>query len=136
MGIGAPVFGFHHPIKSNAVVDVESAVPATAGGTQYTWSAYASAVDVLLTQVSGSQDLDGGVNAQTVAYTVSGVHPSLYRSGIRLKVVTHADNPDLVGRYLRPLSVSRHPASPGGLVVARITLGCGVMLVPGDDGAE
>jgi len=134
MAIGAAIFGFHHPVVSNAVVDVESSVPSAAGGTTHTWSAYASAVDVLMSLAGGRWGGDAGVLSVACDYAITGVHPALYRAGIRLKVVTHPDNPDLVGRYLSPSAAARHPAGPGGLVVARITLGCDVAMIPGSDG--
>lgn len=136
MGVGNYIFGPNRLLTSNCVIDVESSTPAPAGGTQHTWAAFASSVDVLLTQAVADQNFDAGVNADVLTYTVSGVSPALMRSGVRYKVVTCPDLPDLVGRYLSPQGVTRHPAGRGGLLRSRLTARCTLLQVPGDDGTE
>jgi hypothetical protein len=136
MAVGARIFGQNRLLTSNAVVDIESSTPAPAGGTQHTWAAFASSVDVLITTVNAAPDYAAGVNAERVGYKLAGVHVGLMRSGIRIKVTACPDLPDLVGRYLAPQGVSRHPAGRGGLLAARINLDCTVLQIPGDDGSE
>jgi hypothetical protein len=136
MPIGTKIFGMNRLLTSNALIDVESATPALAGGTQYTWAAFESAVDVLISDVQAQQDARAGVQADVITCAVAGVDPSLTRSGIRLKVVEFPDAPDLEGRYLAPTSQVRHPGGRGGLLDWRINLRCQTLAVPGEDGEE
>lgn len=123
-------------LKCNCVVDVEAGTPSLAGGTQFSWSAVASGVNVLVTQAAGSRDLVNGVFMQRDTYTVAGNDPSLARSDVRFKIVT-ADTgyADLVGRYLMPTAGTPHARGNAGILGARINRGCVVQEIEANDGS-
>ncbi len=136
MAIGDPMFDFSL-LTANATVDVEAGVPALAGGTQFTWSAVSSGVNVLVTQAAGSRDLANGVLMQRNTYTVAGTDPALARSDVRFKVLTADEGyADLVGRYLMPTAGTPHVRGNGGLLGARINRGCVVQEIEANDGGS
>lgn len=134
MAIGDLLFRL---LRANATIDVEAGTPALAGGTQYTWAAVASGVNVLVTTASGNRDLGNGVFNTRDAFKVAGIDPSLNRPDVRLKVVTAvAGLSALVGRYLSVVGGQGHSRGNGGILPARINLDCVVQEVPADAGGE
>lgn len=124
-------------LKANATVDVEAVAPALAGGTQFTWSAVSSGVNVLVTQAAGSRDLANGVLMQRNTYTVAGTDPALARSDVRFKLVTADEGyADLVGRYLMPTAGTPHVKGNGGLLGARVNISCVVQEIEANDGGS
>ena len=124
-------------LKCNATIDVEAGTPDPAGGTQYTWAAVASGVNVLLTQTGGERAFGEGVFAQRDSASVAGVDPTLARSDVRFRVVTATPGLAwLVGRYLMPTGGVPHAQGNGGILPPRINRTCTVMEVPGNPGSS
>ena len=122
-------------LKCNCTIDVEAGTPALAGGTQYTWAAVASGVNVLVSQANGSRDFANGVFMQRDTFSVAGVAPSLARSDVRFKVVTATGGlVFLVGRYLVPTGGTGHAQGNGGILAARINRACVVQEVEANPG--
>lgn len=134
MAVGDPLFPL---LPTNATVDVEKAVVTLAGGTQYTWSAVASGVNVAVSSTDGERDERNGVTMQRDSCKVAGLDPSLARSDVRFKVVTTVPGLAwLVGRYLMPLSGVPHAKGSGGLLQARINRNCTVQEIAANPGTS
>lgn len=132
MAVGSPLFSL---LKANCTVDVEAGVIALAGGSQWTWAAVASGVNVLLTTTDGQRDGNNGVAMQRDSCKVAGFDPTLTRSDVRFKVVTTVPGLAwLMGRYLMPLSGVPHAKGSGGLVKARINRTCTVQEITANPG--
>lgn len=124
-------------LKANATIDVEAGVPALAGGTQFTWSAVAEYVNVLVTQAAGGRAFGEGTFNQRDTFAVAGTDPSLARSDVRFKVVTADEGLSwLVGRYLMPTEGVPHARGNGGLLGARINRACTLMEVQANAGSS
>ena len=124
-------------LKCNCVVDVEAGTPSLAGGTQFSWSAVASGVNVLVSQAAGGRAFGEGTFNQRDTFAVAGVDPSLVRSDVRFKVVTTVPGLAwLVGRYLMPTEGVSHAQGNGGLLPARINRACTLMEVEANAGSS